>query len=151
MIRRPPRSTLDRLSAASDVYKRQATDPYDTPAEGHKLVGVNTGKLNAIISSSAYDIGHVLSTCTDVGGVAQLGSLCQSNKGNGVTCHSSQSISVVVTRIVAHEIGHQFTASHSWNNCPSSASQRSSGTAFEPGSGSTIMSYAGSCLSLIHI
>ena len=26
MIRRPPRSTLDRSSAASDVYKRQAGD-----------------------------------------------------------------------------------------------------------------------------
>ena len=26
MIRRPPRSTLDRSSAASDVYKRQAAD-----------------------------------------------------------------------------------------------------------------------------
>ena len=26
MIRRPPRSTLDRSSAASDVYKRQALD-----------------------------------------------------------------------------------------------------------------------------
>ena len=26
MIRRPPRSTLDRSSAASDVYKRQVTD-----------------------------------------------------------------------------------------------------------------------------
>ena len=26
MIRRPPRSTLDRSSAASDVYKRQAHD-----------------------------------------------------------------------------------------------------------------------------
>lgn len=127
------------------IFLDGATDPYDTPTEGLKLVGSNTGKLNAIISSAAYDIGHVLSTCNDVGGVAQLGSLCQSNKGNGVTCHTSQSISVVVTRIVAHEIGHQFTASHSWNSCPSSATQRSSGTAFEPGSGSTIMSYAGSC------
>mgnify|MGYP003381531436 CR=1 FL=1 len=27
MIRRPPRSTLDRSSAASDVYKRQGLDP----------------------------------------------------------------------------------------------------------------------------
>ena len=27
MIRRPPRSTLDRSSAASDVYKRQAEAP----------------------------------------------------------------------------------------------------------------------------
>src|SRR5678810_537001 len=31
MIRRPPRSTLDRSSAASDVYKRQG-DPHDRPA-----------------------------------------------------------------------------------------------------------------------
>ena len=28
MIRRPPRSTLDRSSAASDVYKRQMEDRY---------------------------------------------------------------------------------------------------------------------------
>lgn len=127
------------------IFLDPATDPYDTPLEGLKLVGVNAGKLNSIISSSSYDIGHVLSTCTDVGGVAQISSLCQSNKGNGVTCHRTESISVVVTRIAAHEVGHQFSASHSWNNCPSSATQRSSGTAFEPGSGSTIMSYAGSC------
>ena len=29
MIRRPPRSTLDRSSAASDVYKRQVDCKYD--------------------------------------------------------------------------------------------------------------------------
>ena len=31
MIRRPPRSTLDRSSAASDVYKRQYLIPGDSP------------------------------------------------------------------------------------------------------------------------
>ena len=30
MIRRPPRSTLDHSSAASDVYKRQAINFYET-------------------------------------------------------------------------------------------------------------------------
>ena len=35
MIRRPPRSTLDRSSAASDVYKRQITD-YAALAEKSK-------------------------------------------------------------------------------------------------------------------
>ena len=30
MIRRPPRSTLDRSSAASDVYKRQDLKVYET-------------------------------------------------------------------------------------------------------------------------
>ena len=33
MIRRPPRSTLDRSSAASDVYKRQVGD-HDEDQEG---------------------------------------------------------------------------------------------------------------------
>ena len=33
MIRRPPRSTLDRSSAASDVYKRQGREH---PGEGHQ-------------------------------------------------------------------------------------------------------------------
>src|SRR5678816_2738660 len=34
MIRRPPRSTLDRSSAASDVYKRQV---YNHTGEGNQL------------------------------------------------------------------------------------------------------------------
>ena len=33
MIRRPPRSTLDRSSAASDVYKRQLTTRSDPARE----------------------------------------------------------------------------------------------------------------------
>ena len=37
MIRRPPRSTLDRSSAASDVYKRQELEP-DTPPAGETLL-----------------------------------------------------------------------------------------------------------------
>ncbi len=129
------------------IFLNGATDPYDTPTEGRKLLQVNTSKLNSIISSTSYDIGHVLTiACTDnIGGVASFGSLCQSVKGNGVTCQGSESLSVLVTRILAHEVGHQLNASHSWNVCTSSADQRAPNTAFEPGSGSTIMSYAGLC------
>ena len=48
MIRRPPRSTLDRSSAASDVYKRQN-------AGGTLNVNNNKLKLTADISSdTAY-------------------------------------------------------------------------------------------------
>src|SRR5678815_4510816 len=38
MIRRPPRSTLDRSSAASDVYKRQILADYKTMDSGGKNV-----------------------------------------------------------------------------------------------------------------
>ena len=39
MIRRPPRSTLDRSSAASDVYKRQAKPADAVPDRGHPAPG----------------------------------------------------------------------------------------------------------------
>ena len=46
---------------------------------------------------------------------------------------------------MTHEVAHQFAVSHSWNNCPGNDDQRAGRTAFEPGSGNTIMSYQGAC------
>ena len=37
MIRRPPRSTLDRSSAASDVYKRQVLALYESARRGERV------------------------------------------------------------------------------------------------------------------
>ena len=42
MIRRPPRSTLDRSSAASDVYKRQVDGGHDRISTGGRSSGANT-------------------------------------------------------------------------------------------------------------
>src|SRR5678809_246243 len=38
MIRRPPRSTLDRSSAASDVYKRQVCDVYQFVRKNYREI-----------------------------------------------------------------------------------------------------------------
>ena len=43
MIRRPPRSTQSRSSAASDVYKRQGHDPAKGPSASFTLVTLNAG------------------------------------------------------------------------------------------------------------
>ena len=51
MIRRPPRSTLDRSSAASDVYKRQALDQTERSLADHKTVAVSARVL--VLQTSA--------------------------------------------------------------------------------------------------
>lgn len=122
-----------------------ATDPYTGSDMGRTILGQNTAVLTERIGAGAYDVGHVLSICFDVGGVAALGSACQGNKGAGVTCFNNNNFEYAVASIMAHEVGHQFDASHTMNSCAGSQENVSSGTAYEPGSGSTIMSYGGLC------
>ena len=58
MIRRPPRSTLDRSSAASDVYKRQVVDPYNGQAK--QIVKMENGQW-AVIVGNGYNSDNGLS------------------------------------------------------------------------------------------
>ena len=127
------------------IFLNPATDPYFTPTLGRSLLGENAEAINTRINVGTYDVGHVFTNgCSDVGGVVS-GLACTLNgKARGVTCHYT-SLERIVRDVLAHEIAHQFTVSHTFNNCPNSADQRAAGTAFEPGSGSTIMSYQGSC------
>jgi subtilisin-like proprotein convertase family protein len=134
------------------IYLNPDTDPYPIANVGKSILEINTGVINQKIGATAYDIGHCFTlACTDVGGVAFGSSLCSVNKGAGVTCFYTNDINAIAVQVMAHEIGHQFSCGHSWNNCPSSSDQLSAANAFEPGSGSTIMSYAGSCGSLNNI
>jgi subtilisin-like proprotein convertase family protein len=125
------------------IHLKPNDDPWPNTDEGRILLQNNTAVLNNIVGNTAYDIGHVYHiACTDVGGVAYLGSICNNSlKGGGVTCFYTNLITITV-QVAAHEVGHQFSATHTFNNC---AGNESESTAFEPGSGSTIMSYGGLC------
>ncbi|NNE26903.1 MAG: T9SS type A sorting domain-containing protein [Saprospiraceae bacterium] len=122
-----------------------ADDPFEMPNVGSEILLQNTGFINSRVGSNAYDIGHVFTTrCTDVGGVAFPAAVCNDPiKGAGVSCIGTSNVPNFVARTTAHEIGHQFTGGHTWNNCPTALDQLSPGTAWEPGSGSTILSYGG--------
>src|SRR5690606_31155415 len=127
------------------IFLDKDTDPYIGSDMAKTILGTNTAIINDRVGAANYDIGHVLSICFDVGGVAQLGSACQGNKGNGVTCFNNNNFEYAVASIMAHEVGHQFDATHTFNSCAPSQENATASSAYEPGSGTTIMSYGGLC------
>ena len=131
------------------IYTDVSTDPYSAASAGSagswNLEVQRT--LTSVIGNDNYDIGHLFGASGGGGDAGCIGCVCvnpeNSNskaKGSAFTSPSNAIPKGDTFDIdyVAHEFGHQLGANHSF-----SYSLEYEGVSVEPGSGSTIMGYAG--------
>ena len=108
----------------------------------------NNFALGQLVGADNFDIGHI-GLGVNGGGVAGLGVVGGASKARGCTGLPAPIGDVYAIDYVAHEMGHQMGGSHTFNgtqgNC--SGGNRSAANSVEPGSGSSILAYAGICSS----
>jgi hypothetical protein len=143
-----PEVAIRFVVACNNVFQDPATDPFTAADNSGTSITENQTTTDANCGGSAgYDIGHVFHRRAGSGfsGLAN-GSAC--NAANKARGYSSVQNPVPATMIwvvdqLCHEMGHQFTAAHTFNSDVTGCSGNRVGTsAYEPGSGSTIMAYA---------
>ena len=123
------------------IYTSASTDPYSAASSMSQWNSQLQSTLTSVIGEANYDIGHLFGATGGGGNAGCIGCICvNGSKGSGITSPANGVPSGDSFDIdyVAHEIGHQMGANHTF-----SMNNEGTGTNMEPGSGSTIMGYAG--------
>ncbi len=121
---------------ANVIYTNSGSDPYTASSNYNSQL---QSTLTSVIGESNYDIGHLFARDSNNGNAGCIGCICvNGQKGSGFTSRIDPEGDPFDIDYVAHEIGHQFGANHTF-----SFRNESTNAHFEPGSGTTIMGYAG--------
>jgi len=94
------------------------------------------------LGSGGFEVGHSL-LWSNTGGVAYLGVVCNNSFKGGGFSGATGSVTQLYVDYMAHELGHQFGANHTFVSAECGTSEPN--FRYEPGEGSTIMAYAGVC------
>ncbi|MTE26100.1 reprolysin-like metallopeptidase [Winogradskyella ouciana] len=131
--------TLTLIANTTNViYTNSGSDPYGNTTTNYNSELQNT--LTSVIGEANYDIGHLFANLQNNGNAGCIGCVCVNNqKGSGWTSATNPVGDFFDVDYVAHEMGHQFGANHTWTH----GGNEGTNVQVEPGSGSTIMSYAG--------
>ncbi|MDI9255924.1 reprolysin-like metallopeptidase [Flavobacterium sedimenticola] len=123
------------------IYTNASTDPYSAASSMSNWNNQLQTTLTNVIGEANYDVGHLFGATGGGGNAGCIGCVCvNGSKGRGYTSPADgipygDNFDI---DYVAHELGHQFGANHTF-----SMSNEGTGANMEPGSGSTIMGYAG--------
>ncbi|MGI9545613.1 MAG: reprolysin-like metallopeptidase [Flavobacteriaceae bacterium] len=116
------------------IFEDPDTDPYTD-----NLSTQVQSTLTSTIGAANYDVGHLFHRGNDSGFAGFIEAVCKDNqKGSAFSQALNPQSDTYDIDLVAHELGHQFGANHTW-----SFDNEGTGVQAEPASGTTIMSYAG--------
>ena len=133
--------TFQLVTGTEIIYPSASSDPY-TGSFNNQLQSTLTSE----VGESNYDIGHLFNYGGNNGNAGCIGCVCvDGQKGSGFSSHSftdndggPNMDDFFDIDYVPHEIGHQMGGNHTF-----SQSNEGTGVNYEPGSGTTIMGYAG--------